>query len=306
MRYIKKILHIPKLVGEGGFKELKLFDRSIKQISELNIPNTPKFIESGNTDDTIWYSYEYIDGLNLNEYMQQVELTPNMIEYFIIQLLNIQQNLIENDIIHRDIKPSNIIVNNNELYLIDFNTIKSISGSGGTTSILSWGYTPINETLLPNNTTDVYSIGAIWYQMLTGINVVEYAINNHKLDLNLIRDKKTRYILSNMLCNRGSRWNGEQVLDAIQNGVKTKSKSSMRMISPLSIINSILSGIGLSLGLYLESGVMIIISSLVLVSGIASIISSIAISSDDIYDKLDGIKDIKVENPRTYTKTYRE
>lgn len=304
-KYIKKILHIPKLVGDEGFKELKRFDTSIKQISKLNIPNTPKFIESGSTDSEIWYSYQYIEGLNLNEYIQKVQLTSNMIEYFIIQLLNIQQNLIKNNIIHRDIKPSNIIVNNNELYLIDFNTIRN-SNSGGTTSILSWGYTPINETLLPNNTTDVYSIGVIWYQMLTEINVVEYAINNRELDLNLIKDKKTRYILSNMLCNRGSRWNGEQVLDAIQNGVKTKSKSSMRMISPLSIINSILSGLGLSLGLYLESGVMIIISSLVLVSGIASIISSIVILSDDIYDKLDEIKDIEVENPRTYTKTYRE
>lgn len=210
---IRKVLHLPKLEGDGSIKEWNLFERTIEKIETLKIPHIPKFLSKGKTDSSIWYEYAYIEGENLKDLISRKTLNKTKIENIVEQLLLIQKDLISNGIIHRDIKPSNIIIDKNgNVNVIDFNTIKSENFGSGTTSILSWGYTPIREILLCNSKTDIYSIGVIWYEMITNINVVELSMKNKPLDLNYI-DNKTRNIVSNMITeDYNKRWDASRVL----------------------------------------------------------------------------------------------
>ena len=150
----------------------------------------------------------------------------------------IQKDLISNGIIHRDIKPSNIIIDKNgNVNVIDFNTIKSENFGSGTTSILSWGYTPIREILLCNAKTDIYSIGVIWYEMTSNIDVVESAMKNKPLDLSVI-DSKTRNIVSNMITeDYDKRWDASRILVEMRKSeIEVKPKSKMIITSNISHI----------------------------------------------------------------------
>jgi serine/threonine protein kinase len=231
------------LQGDGAMKEWTLFERTIGKIEKLNIPNTPKFLDKGKTDSTIWYEYSYIEGESLRDLIggQTLRVSRrNFITDIIKQLLVIQDSLIKNGIIHRDIKPSNVIIdNNNVVHLIDFNTIKTDNKGSGTTSILSWGYTPIREILLCNDKTDIYSIGVIWYEMLTNTDVVELAMKNKPLDLDKIEDDNIRNIISNMITDDyDKRWDTKKILYAIENPQvtqKVKSKPNYVLIGGLII-----------------------------------------------------------------------
>lgn len=224
---IRKVLHLPKLEGDGSIKEWKLFERTIEKIETLKIPHTPKFLSKGKTDSSIWYEYAYIEGENLKDLISRKTLNKTQIETIVEQLLLIQKDLISNGIIHRDIKPSNIIIDKNgNVNVIDFNTIKSENFGSGTTSILSWGYTPIREILLCNAKTDIYSIGIIWYEMITHIDVVELSMKNKPLDLSFI-DSKTRNIISNMITEEyDKRWDASRILVEIRKSeIEVKPKS---------------------------------------------------------------------------------
>lgn len=208
---IKKILHIPKLNGDGAMKEWSLFERSIETLKNLNINRIPKVLSSGKTDSEIWFEYEYIEGVSLADIIKNKKSVD--IEDIIKQLLFIQKDLIASNIIHRDIKPSNIIINDKgEVYLIDLNTAKS-NTSNGTTSILSWGYTPIKELLLSNGKTDIYSIGVIFYEMLTFDDVVDIAMKSKGFDLSKISNIKYRNIIKGMTNEDfNSRWDISKIM----------------------------------------------------------------------------------------------
>lgn len=213
--------YVRRLNGDGAMKEWSLFERSIETLKNLNINRIPKVLSSGKTDSEIWFEYQYIEGVSLAEVIKSKKTVD--IEDIIKQLLLIQKDLITANIIHRDIKPSNIIINDKgEVYLIDLNTAKS-NTSNGTTSILSWGYTPIKELLLSNGKTDIYSIGVIFYEMLTFDDVVDIAMKSKGFDLSKISNIKYRNIIKGMTDEDfNSRWDVSRIM--LEFNSKTSSK----------------------------------------------------------------------------------
>ncbi|MBC6418916.1 MAG: protein kinase [Prochloron sp. SP5CPC1] len=90
------------------------------------------------------------------------------------ELLDILGFVHERNIIHRDVKPANIMRRNSDkkLVLIDFGAVKEVvTGKTETVAIQSGGYTPPEQAIgRPRFASDVYSVGIMGIQVLTGLD----------------------------------------------------------------------------------------------------------------------------------------
>jgi serine/threonine protein kinase len=93
-------------------------------------------------------------------------------------------------IVHRDIKPSNILLANRHAHLVDFGSVKAITGSGDTntfTVVGTYGYMPPEQfsgRAVP--ASDLYSLGATLITLMTGIHPSSLPRKGVKVDFEKI------------------------------------------------------------------------------------------------------------------------
>jgi serine/threonine-protein kinase len=91
----------------------------------VDIEGIPSIVES-NADSfkdkqvSLYYVSDFIDGIRLDDYVKNNNLSEDQVIDFMRQLLTILKNCHAADIVHRDIKPENIIIKNGRLFLVDF------------------------------------------------------------------------------------------------------------------------------------------------------------------------------------------
>ena len=212
---IKKIYELKCFpITEGEFSAIA---QSISMLNSKSLFLIPFFTSSGINEKSFWFEYGYIEGKTLKE------MNYNHIgaESFIKLLLNLQNRLEISNIIHGDIKPSNILINGDDLFLIDFKweiLTENISDYYlRTTDILNLRYLPVKEAMQPNNKTDLYSIGIIFYELLTGENISEYGLKNNPLDLKKIKNKKYRKVIKNITeLDSNKRWDSKRALKELE------------------------------------------------------------------------------------------
>lgn len=130
-------------------------------------------------NNTAYYVMEYVSHGSLRDIVDQdgALAEPIAIKY-ISQIADALCYLHSRNILHLDIKPSNVLIDDDDkVLLIDFGISKHYDSAGGQTSTtpagISKGYAPIEQyqqgnisTFTPS--TDVYSLGATLYFLLTG------------------------------------------------------------------------------------------------------------------------------------------
>jgi eukaryotic-like serine/threonine-protein kinase len=135
---------------------------------------------------------EYIKGHPLNEEItQKTRWTQKQVIEFLQDILPTIEFVHQNNVIHRDIKPSNLIRRSSDdrIVLIDFGAVKEISTLGNpelertrTVNIGTDGYiAPEQFNGCPRFCSDIYSIGIICIQALTGLppqNFLQHILNN--------------------------------------------------------------------------------------------------------------------------------
>lgn len=163
----------------------KLDDNSFKllnNLNHLNIPNIPKIYELFNYNDNTIVIRDYIEGKTLYD-----ELKDNgPFEYIkaksvimkICETLLSLHNTKPNPIIYRDLKPENIIITpTNEITLIDFGIARYHKKESTRDTILAGtkGYTApeVLAGMQSDNRSDIYSVGLLFYEMLTGKTLLE-------------------------------------------------------------------------------------------------------------------------------------
>ena len=172
-------------LGTAGSRETvnscrKKFLKEAKHIAKLDHPNIIRIIDVFDENSTSYYVMEYIEGGSLSNKLGTTGLSMSDATRYILQVAEALKYIHKQNIAHLDIKPSNIMLNgNDEIVLIDFGVSKQYDFStGGQTSVspvgCSSGYAPL-EQYDPNGVkdfspqTDIYSLGATYFKLLTGI-----------------------------------------------------------------------------------------------------------------------------------------
>ena len=152
------------------------FRREITMISSLEHPSIVPVYDSGEDDGQLYFVMRYMKGGSLADLLKKGKLSPRRTAEIIERLALGLDYSHQKGIIHRDIKPDNVLFDmSGKPYLSDFGVAKlaevaiSDTGSGvmGTPAYLSPEQAS-GENDKVDNRSDVYGLGVLVYQMLTG------------------------------------------------------------------------------------------------------------------------------------------
>ena len=151
------------------------FKNESKAIAVLSHPNIVKVFDVSYGDRLQYIVMEYVEGITLKEYIgQQKQLPWKEAVYFLTQILRALQHAHDKGIVHRDIKPQNILLlENGTIKVTDFGIARIARSETRTTTGSAVGsvhYISPEQAKGENtdNKADIYSVGVVLYEMLTG------------------------------------------------------------------------------------------------------------------------------------------
>ena len=176
------------------FKEkLKKEGKIISKLSHH--PNIVSILDVFEENNTVYLVMQYIEGESLSDMIDRLGTIdePTALKY-VKQICSALSETHSRRILHLDMKPSNVLIDeDNNVQIIDFGISKQYDESANETSNtplgVSLGYSPIEQygtlkSFLPS--TDIYSLGATMYKMLTGKTPLE-ATSRSQIDLEPVR-----------------------------------------------------------------------------------------------------------------------
>lgn len=162
--------------------------QSIAQFGKAkDIVNVYDFFEENNTAYIIM---EYIDGVLMKDYLEkQGRLDADVALNIIAPVIDAVKKIHAKGIIHRDISPDNVFISGEDsIKVFDFGAAQLNDSSAGMAAekVIKVGYSApeqYRDNSKQGYFTDIYSVGAILYQMLTGIKPTESTEREFKDDL---------------------------------------------------------------------------------------------------------------------------
>jgi len=176
---IKELINI-SLDPEDREDAVKRFEREARILSELKHPNLPRVTDYFTLNDRYYLAMDYIDGEDLGSIIQKrgkKGLPEEEVTEWILQICDVLDYLHSRNppIIYRDIKPSNIMLRaqDKKIMLIDFGIARTIAPPGQesvtNTMVGTVGYmAPEQFKGKAKTASDIYSLGATMYHLLTG------------------------------------------------------------------------------------------------------------------------------------------
>jgi serine/threonine protein kinase/Tfp pilus assembly protein PilF len=159
----------------------QLFRKEAKALSRLNHPNIVTVLDFDTQDGVDFLVMEYVPGLALNEKVRQGVLREKEIVSVGVQLAEGLAAAHAQGVIHRDLKPGNLrLTKDDRLKILDFglawSTLRlgplastlSINGSVDCSGTLPYMATEQLTGLAADARTDIYSAGAVLYELYTG------------------------------------------------------------------------------------------------------------------------------------------
>ncbi len=167
----------PETGADTGFADR--FTREARALARLSHPNIVAVHEFGQVGGLHYFVMEYVEGLNLRQLEQGGKLSPREALKIIPQICDALQFAHDEGIVHRDIKPENVMLDKKgRVKITDFGLAK-ILGREPTTVRLTGAKdvmgTPhymapeqIEHPQEVDHRADIYSLGVVFYEMLTG------------------------------------------------------------------------------------------------------------------------------------------
>jgi serine/threonine protein kinase/predicted Zn-dependent protease len=165
-------------LGQWASKaHLRRFRLEAEAAARLEHPGIVPIHEVGERDGSCYFSMKFIEGGQLDEVARRQPMPIRRAVELIAKVARTVHYAHEHGILHRDIKPGNILLDaKGEPHLTDFGLARLVESESSVTHTLEVLGTPsymapeqaVGNNAAVSNTTDVYGLGAVLYQLLTG------------------------------------------------------------------------------------------------------------------------------------------
>ncbi|MDH4241416.1 MAG: serine/threonine protein kinase, partial [Phycisphaerae bacterium] len=192
---------LPPEVGQTeAFAER--FTREARSMAKLNHQHAVTLYEFGQTDDGLYYFVmEFVDGTDLRHVILAGELKPSQALAIVPQICDALHYAHTKGIVHRDIKPENILLDKDgNVKIADFGLAKLLDRPAAVYTLTQAGQrmgTPhymapeqIEHPDQVDHRADIYSLGVVFYEMLTGeLPLGRFAPPSQKVEVDVRLDE---------------------------------------------------------------------------------------------------------------------
>ena len=251
-----------KVVGLGPWAteaHLKRFRREAEAAASLEHPGIVPIHEVGERDGCCYFSMKFVEGGKLDEVAKREPMPISRAVELIAKVARTAHYAHQHGILHRDIKPGNILLDTNgEPLLTDFGLARLVETESTVTRTKEVMGTPsymapeqaAGENTKLSKATDIYGLGAVLYQLLTGhppfaggttYETIQLLLNteprqprllNPRIDRDLSticlkcleKDPKRRYSSALALAEDLEHWLKHEPIQAKPSGFFTRSK----------------------------------------------------------------------------------
>ena len=184
--YLARQVSLDRLVALKMIAALKASDpptqerfrREAKSVAQLDHPGIVSIHEAGSVDGALYYTMDYVEGSDLGRVLRQRQLPVREAADLMRRVAEAVGHAHRQGIVHRDLKPANVLIDSSgEPRVTDFGlAMESETGTGGLTLTGDLLGTPpyMAPEMLAGGASkatpaaDVYALGAMLFQILTG------------------------------------------------------------------------------------------------------------------------------------------
>ncbi|PYL69350.1 MAG: hypothetical protein DMF28_03635, partial [Verrucomicrobia bacterium] len=263
-------------LGQWASKaHLKRFRLEAEAAARLEHPGIVPIHDVGERDGSCYFSMKFIEGGQLDEVVKRTPMPIRRAVELIAKVARTVHYAHEHGILHRDIKPGNILLDAEaEPHLTDFGLARLVESESSVTQTLDVLGTPsymapeqaVGNNAAVSSATDVYGLGAVLYQLLTGqppfaggttYETIKLLLDteprqprslNSKIDSDLSticlkcleKDPKRRYSSALALAEDLERWLKHKPIQARRAGVFARGRKWVRRNPSISIMAAML------------------------------------------------------------------
>lgn len=198
----------PAVCRDPSFAER--FTREAKVLAKLNHPHIVTLYEFGDVQGLYYFLMEYVDGVNLRQVLSSGRVPPKEALAIVPQICDALQFAHDRGVVHRDIKPENILLSKDgQVKIADFGVAR-IVGNSPVSAVGDMTRKPADVTsagtvvgtpryMAPeqrehpadvDHRADIYSLGVVFYQMLTGeLPAQKLEAPSHKIQIDVRLDE---------------------------------------------------------------------------------------------------------------------